>query len=228
MSIIKAEGVSKSYLSQVEEIIALKEANLTIEAGDFVVINGPSGSGKTTLLNLLAGIDKATKGELYINGLALSSLSDKENTLLRRDKVGLVFQSFELIPVLSAWENVEYPLLLQKVNKSERKKRVDKILKQVGLEEVKDNLPSQLSGGQKQRVAIARALVTDPKVVLADEPTASLDTKTGKGIIKLMLDLNQTKEVAFIVVTHDLAINDYAKRLLKIQDGVLKEVGIGV
>ena len=224
MGIIKAEGISKSYFTEAEEIVALKETDLVINQGDFLVINGPSGSGKTTLLNLLSGIDTVTTGEVAIDGSVLSQLSNKEKTLLRRDKVGLVFQSFELIPVLSAWENVEYPLLLQNVDKLERKKRVDRILTQVGLAEVMNHRPSELSGGQKQRVAIARALVIEPRVVLADEPTGSLDTETGDEIVNLMLDLNQTKEVAFIIVTHDLFINQYAHRLIEIQDGVLEEV----
>lgn len=221
MAIIRAKGLTKVYSSQAEEVLALRDVNLTIIKGDFIVVNGPSGSGKSTLLNLLAGIDKASLGEVHINKMPLSSLSDRELTELRRDKIGLVFQYFELIPVLTAWENVEYPLLLQKISKSERKKRVDKILKQVGLVEMAKRLPGQLSGGQKQRVAIARALVTEPEVVLADEPTGNLDSKTGKKIIELMFNLNKEYNVAFVIVTHDLFINTYAQKLIEIQDGIL-------
>lgn len=222
MAIIKLENLSKTYSSQVEEVQALKNINLTIDKGDFIVVNGPSGSGKSTLLNLLAGIDEASLGDIQINNISLSSLSDRERTELRRDKIGLVFQYFELIPVLTAWENVEYPLLLQKVSKSERKRKVDRILEQVGLSKMAQRLPSQLSGGQKQRVAIARALVTDPEIVLADEPTGNLDTKTGEKIIELMLNLNREYNVAFVIVTHDLFVNKYAQKLIEIQDGILK------
>ena len=222
MAIIKLENLSKTYSSQVEEVQALKNINLTIDKGDFIVVNGPSGSGKSTLLNLLAGIDEASLGDIQINNISLSSLSDRERTELRRDKIGLVFQYFELIPVLTAWENVEYPLLLQKVSKSERKRMVDRILEQVGLSKMAQRLPNQLSGGQKQRVAIARALVTDPEIVLADEPTGNLDTKTGEKIIELMLNLNREYNVAFVIVTHDLFVNKYAQKLIEIQDGSLK------
>lgn len=222
MAIIKLENLSKTYSSQAEEVQALKNIKLTIDKGDFIVVNGPSGSGKSTLLNLLAGIDEASLGDIQINNISLSSLSDRERTELRRDKIGLVFQYFELIPVLTAWENVEYPLLLQKVSKSERKRKVDRILEQVGLSKMAQRLPSQLSGGQKQRVAIARALVTDPEIVLADEPTGNLDTKTGEKIIELMLNLNRGYNVAFVIVTHDLFVNKYAQKLIEIQDGILK------
>jgi len=222
LAIIKLENLSKTYSSQVEEVQALKNINLTIDKGDFIVVNGPSGSGKSTLLNLLAGIDEASLGDIQINNISLSSLSDRERTELRRNKIGLVFQYFELIPVLTAWENVEYPLLLQKVSKSERRRKVDRILEQVGLSKMAQRLPSQLSGGQKQRVAIARALVTDPEIVLADEPTGNLDTKTGEKIIELMLNLNREYNVAFVIVTHDLFVNKYAQKLIEIQDGILK------
>jgi len=225
MSLITAHNISKTYHNEAEEIQALKEINLSINKEDFIVINGPSGSGKSTLLNLISGIDQPTKGEIYIDNTSLSSLKDKERTLLRRNKIGLVFQHFELIPVLTAWENVEYPLLLQDLAKSERRTRVDQILKQVGLYKMADRRPNQLSGGQKQRVAIARALVTQPEVVLADEPTGNLDTATGEQILQLMLTLNQNYDVAFIIVTHDLKINQYAKKLMEIKDGnlIIKE-----
>jgi len=225
MSLITARNISKTYHNEAEEIQALKELNLTINKEDFIVINGPSGSGKSTLLNLISGIDQPTKGEIYIDNTSLGSLKDKEKTLLRRNKIGLVFQHFELIPVLTAWENVEYPLLLQDLAKSERRTRVDQILKQVGLYKMADRRPNQLSGGQKQRVAIARALVTQPEVVLADEPTGNLDTATGEQILQLMLTLNQKYDVAFIIVTHDLKINQYAKKLMEIKDGnlIIKE-----
>ncbi|MGM0369228.1 MAG: ABC transporter ATP-binding protein [Bacillota bacterium] len=225
MPLITAHNISKIYQSRAEKIQALKNVDLTIEQGDFIVVNGPSGSGKSTLLNLISGIDQPTKGEIQIDNTSLSSLKDKERTLLRRNKIGLVFQHFELIPVLTAWENVEYPLLLQDLAKSKRKTRVDQILEQVGLHKMADRRPNQLSGGQKQRVAIARALVTQPEVVLADEPTGNLDIATGEQILQLMLTLNQKYDVAFIIVTHDLKINQYAKKLIEIKDGnlIIKE-----
>ena len=228
LALIEANDISKYYLTGAEKVSALKRTDFNIDKGDFIVINGPSGSGKTTLLNILSGIDEVSSGEILFGNKDLNKLSDRESTLLRREKIGLVFQSFELIPVLSAWENVEYPLLLNDITKDERKRRVDKILAQVGLEKLSDHLPSQLSGGQRQRVAVARALVSEPEIVLADEPTGNLDTETGKEIIELMIDLNEKKDVAFLIVTHDLFINEYAERLIKIRDGVLREVSSNV
>lgn len=222
MTVIRANGLEKVYSSGAEEVRALKGVNIQIDKGDFIVINGPSGSGKTTLLNILAGIDQPSLGEVYVDNESLNKFSDKERTLIRRDKIGLVFQSFELLPMLTARENVEYPLLLQNISREERKKRVDKILGDVSLLEMADRLPSRLSGGQKQRVAIARALVTRPEVVLADEPTGNLDTSTGSQIIELMLRLNREYGVAFVIVTHDLSINRFAKKLIKIRDGQLE------
>ncbi|ACL70714.1 ABC transporter ATP-binding protein [Halothermothrix orenii] len=222
MTILKARGIKKVYTTQAEKVYALKGVDLEINKGDFIVINGPSGSGKTTLLNILSGVDRPTEGEVYIDGKPLSELKDSKRTLIRRNKIGLVFQSFELIPVLTARENVEYPLLLQKIDRSQRKKRVDCILDQVGLLDMADRRPSQLSGGQKQRVAIARALVTEPDVVLADEPTGNLDTGTGRKIIELMNRLNHDFQVSFVIVTHDLSINQYARKLIKIRDGRLE------
>lgn len=227
MGILKADGINKIYQTPAEEVKALTRTDLEIKEGDFVIINGPSGSGKTTLLNLLCGIDQPTSGSIYLNDTSLESLSDARRTEIRRDRIGLVFQGFELISSLNTWENVEYPLLLQNVSRKERKKRVDQILEQVGLSEMARRFPSQLSGGQKQRVAIARSLVTRPEIVLADEPTGNLDSETGEKIVRLMLDLNEQYGVAFIVVTHDLFINKYASKLFVIKDGVLtrKEVG---
>ncbi len=222
MAILKAVGVDKVYLTQAERVRALKNVNLEVGKGDFIVINGPSGSGKTTLLNLLSGIDSPSKGEIHIDDLPLTGLTDFERTVIRRNKIGLVFQSFELIPVLTARENIEYPLLLQKIPGKERQERVNAILKEVGLVGMGSRFPSQLSGGQKQRVAIARALVIKPEVVLADEPTGNLDTGTSRKIVELMLKINQRNEAAFVIVTHDLSINNYAEKLLQIRDGLLE------
>lgn len=227
MAIIRAEALEKAYFTQAEKVIALCNVYFQIDHSDFVIINGPSGSGKTTLLNILSGIDRPTAGELYLNEIPLFSFTDNRRTEIRRDKIGLIFQSFELIPVLTAAENVEYPLLLQKVHRFERKRRVMEILEMVGLENMAHRLPDQLSGGQKQRVAIARALVTRPEVVLADEPTGNLDSGTGLKIIELMLDLNRKYGVAFVIVSHDLALNQFAKQVYQIRDGklTLKEGG---
>jgi putative ABC transport system ATP-binding protein len=225
MAILEAKGVEKVYQNQVERVYALKKVDFKIETGDFLMINGPSGSGKTTLLNLLSGIDQPTTGEIYLDRQPLSRLSDSERTVMRRDKVGLIFQSFELIPVLTAGENVEYPLLLQKIGRHERRKRVKEVLTQVGLEEQMNRLPSQLSGGQKQRVAIARALVTRPKLILADEPTGNLDSENGMRIIRLLLDLNRKYQVAVVIVTHDLTLNQFARRVYLLKDGVFADQG---
>ena len=221
MVILRAEAVEKIYATEAEQVYALRKINFEIKAGDFLIINGPSGSGKTTLLNLLSGVDQPTTGEIYLGQYPLGSLSDRERTVIRRDKIGLIFQSFELIPVLTVGENVEYPLLLQKVGYQERRKRVQAVLSQVGLDELIKRLPSQLSGGQKQRVAVARALVTRPEIILADEPTGNLDSETGRKIIRLMLELNQKYRVAVVMVSHDLTLNQYAQRVYQIKDGVL-------
>jgi putative ABC transport system ATP-binding protein len=227
MVILRAEAVEKIYATEAEQVYALRKINFEIKAGDFLIINGPSGSGKTTLLNLLSGVDQPTTGEIYLGQYPLGSLSDRERTVIRRDKIGLIFQSFELIPVLTVGENVEYPLLLQKVGYQERRKRVQAVLSQVGLDELIKRLPSQLSGGQKQRVAVARALVTRPEIILADEPTGNLDSETGRKIIRLMLELNQKYRVAVVMVSHDLTLNQYAQRVYQIKDGVLT-VKVGV
>jgi putative ABC transport system ATP-binding protein len=221
MVILKAEEVEKVYYTEAERVYALRKVNFEIKAGDFLMINGPSGSGKTTLLNLLSGVDQPTAGNVYLGHQPLGGLSDRERTVIRRDKIGLIFQSFELIPVLTVGENVEYPLLLQKIGYQERRKRVTEVLSQVGLEELINRLPSQLSGGQKQRVAVARALVTRPEIILADEPTGNLDSETGLKIIRLMLDLNRKYRVAVVMVSHDLTLNQYAQQIYQIKDGVL-------
>ncbi len=189
------------------------------------MINGPSGSGKTTFLNLISVIDRPTSGEVYIEGRPTSTQSEGQLAALRKTTIGLVFQSFNLIPVLSAAENVEYPLLLQGTERSLRRARVAAMLGEVGLLELARRRPGALSGGQRQRVAIARALITGPKIVLADEPTANLDSETGGAVMDLMRRLNEEHCVTFIVVTHDPAVSQYAKRRVRILDGRLEEGG---
>ncbi len=221
MAIIKATALEKSYNTEAEQVYALRGVDFKINPGDFSIINGPSGSGKTTLLNILSGIDQPSEGELYLDNLPIAEFSDSARTEIRRDKIGLIFQSFELLPVLTAAENIEYPLLLQNIHPADRRNRVAEVLEQVGLTQYAKRFPAQLSGGQKQRVAIARALITKPVVVLSDEPTANLDSETGIKIIELMLELNRKHGVAFVIVTHDLSLNKYAKQIYQIKDGVI-------
>jgi putative ABC transport system ATP-binding protein len=208
-----------------EDVHALEGVNFVAHQGDFVVLNGPSGSGKTTFLNLISAIDRPTRGDVVIEGVSTTTQTDRQLATLRRERIGLVFQSFNLIPVLSAAENVEYPLLLHRLTRAERKERVAAILSEVGLGDLMRRRPNELSGGQRQRVAIARALVTEPKMVLADEPTANLDSETGKQVMELTARLNGEHCVVFIVVTHDPTVAGYARRRFSILDGRLKEEG---
>lgn len=223
--ILQTKELTKVYRVGKEEIPALRGVNFELEAGDFVVINGPSGSGKTTFLNSIACIDKPTSGEVYIDGEPTSQLSEGQLAELRKRKIGLVFQTFNLIPVLSAYENVEYPLILLGVSRKERYQRTMALLEEVGLKDLAKRRPDELSGGQRQRVAIARALVTNPKLVLADEPTANLDSETGKQVMAIMRRLNEEHHVAFLVVTHDPVVTQYAQRTIKIRDGQLFDGG---
>ncbi|MFN4218521.1 MAG: ABC transporter ATP-binding protein [Candidatus Bipolaricaulia bacterium] len=223
--ILQTKELTKVYRVGKEEIPALRGVNFALDVGDFVVINGPSGSGKTTFLNLIACIDKPTSGEVYIDGQPTSQLSEGQLAELRKRKIGLVFQTFNLIPVLSAYENVEYPLILLGVSRKERYQRTMALLEEVGLKDLAKRRPDELSGGQRQRVAIARALVTNPKLVLADEPTANLDSETGKQVMSIMRRLNEEHHVAFLVVTHDPVVTQYAQLTVKIRDGQLFDGG---
>jgi putative ABC transport system ATP-binding protein len=221
--IVETQNLSKVYHVGQEKISALRGVDFKASAGDFIVINGPSGSGKSTFLNLIACIDRPTTGEVFIESQATSHLTESRLAELRKRKIGLVFQTFNLIPVLSAYENVEYPLLLLGISAAERKRRVMMLLDEVGLKDLAKRRPDELSGGQRQRVAIARALVTEPKIVLADEPTANLDSETGKQVMAIMRRLNEDHHVAFLVVTHDPVVTQYAERTVKIRDGQLSE-----
>jgi putative ABC transport system ATP-binding protein len=225
---VKTQDLTKIYRLGGEEIHALRRVNFRAEQGDFVVINGPSGSGKTTFLNLIACIDRPTNGEVFIRDRATSRLSEGQLADLRKGTIGLIFQTFNLIPVLSAAENIEYPLLLRDSSRADRSARVHSMLDEVGLADLSRRRPNELSGGQRQRVAIARALVSQPKIVLADEPTANLDTETGKQVMSLMRRLNEEHCVAFIVVTHDPVVTEYAERSVSIRDGLLREGGTDV
>jgi len=223
--IIETHELTKTYATGQEQVQALRGVSFQADKGDFVVINGPSGSGKTTFLNMLALIDIPTTGEVLIEGQPISRLTSGSLADLRRDKIGLVFQAFNLIPVLSAYENIEYPMLLKGVPPKQRRAKVNELLEQVDLVREAKRRPDQLSGGQKQRVALARALVNDPLMFLADEPTGNLDTKTSSRIMDIMRTLNEEHKVTFIVVTHDAEVNDYARRVVHIRDGQLSEEG---
>ena len=216
---IKVENITKDYRIGQTVVHALRGVSLEIGKGEFLSIAGPSGSGKTTLLNLIGCLDKATSGEIYIVGEAVSSQNKKELALLRRRRLGFVFQSFNLIPVLSAYENVSFALSLLGINGAEIKERTYGILEEVGLKGMETRLPGELSGGQQQRVAVARALIKEPDMVLADEPTANLDSDTGHEILDLMLDLNEKHGTTFVFSTHDQMVMDYARRLVKLHDG---------
>lgn len=205
---------------------ALKSVSLRIDPGEFTVIAGPSGSGKTTLLNLIGCVDVASRGDVLVGGQNTGQLKETELTDLRLHKIGFIFQSFNLIPVLNVFDNVEFPLLLMKgMSKAERRDRVHYFIKKVGLMEHLGHRPNELSGGQRQRVAIARALVTKPSLVLADEPTANLDSVTGQSIIDLMKEINATEQTTFLFSTHDDNVIRQARRIIKLRDGVIESLG---
>jgi putative ABC transport system ATP-binding protein len=219
MSIIRTENLSREYQQGSDVVHALKDVNLEIEKGDFAVLAGPSGSGKTTLLNMLGALDKPTSGKVWLDGLEIGSLSGHRKSTLRRDQIGFVFQFYNLIPVLTAFENTEFVLLLQGVPTEERHRKAMDLLKKVGLEGLEKRKPHELSGGQQQRVAIARALASDPAVILADEPTANLDSATEEGLLDLMEDLNREMGTTFLFSSHDPDVIKRAKRLIKLHDG---------
>jgi putative ABC transport system ATP-binding protein len=225
MAIVALRGVKKTYLLGKTEVPAVRGVDLDIESGDFISIAGPSGSGKSTILNLIGLIDTPTDGTVVIDGRDMGKLNDDELTRLRHEYIGFIFQSFNLIPVLNARENIEYPLLLGKNAKmtKERKEWVDTLLKEVGLTEHAKHRPAELSGGQRQRVAIARALVTRPKLVLADEPTANLDSVIGAQILELMKKVNRDMNTTFIFSTHDAKIVDLADHVVRLRDGLVTE-----
>ena len=222
--VVALQGVTKTYRNGAQATVALRGVDLEVRAGDFVVIHGPSGSGKSTLLHLMGCLDRPTSGEVLVRGRSTASLSPRQLTLLRRREMGFVFQTFNLIPVLSVYENVEYPLLLNGWPRQRRRPQVMALLEAVGIADLARRFPEQLSGGQKQRVAVARALVHQPRIVLADEPTANLDSHNAQAVVELLSRLNQQTGVAVVVVTHDPVVNPYARRMLRMRDGQLTEV----
>jgi putative ABC transport system ATP-binding protein len=223
MKIVECINVKKSYRQGEIEVHALRDVSLVIEKGEFTAVAGPSGSGKTTLLNLVGGLDTSDAGSIMVDGKIFNQMSQSRLANLRLHKIGFVFQAYNLIPVLSAAENVEFVMLLQGVSAQERQQRAKKILDDVGLADKYDRRPAELSGGQQQRVAVARAIVSDPSIVLADEPTANLDSETGNGLLEMMKKMNEEKKVTFIFSTHDKMVMDYARRLVLLRDGRLAD-----
>ncbi len=219
---IAIEKVTKTYVSGDVEVKALRGVDLTIQDGEFISIAGPSGSGKTTLLNLIGCIDTLDSGKILIDGNPVYDLNKDAKALFRRETLGFIFQSYNLIPVLTAFENVAFALNLLDLDDKEIKERTMAILAEVGLEGMEDRRPNKLSGGQQQRVAIARALVKNPKIILADEPTANLDSHTGEDILKLMREMNEKHGTTFIFSTHDRMVMGYAKRLVSLHDGLIQ------
>ena len=217
--LIELKGVKKDYPLGRTVVHAIRGVDLEISEGDFTVIAGPSGSGKTTLLNLMGLLDHPTEGKLFFEGRDVSRISDRDATFIRRSRIGFIFQTFNLIPVLTAIENVELPLLLKRMKGKERRKRAEEALAAVGLGDKLYHKPDELSGGERQRVAIARAIAGMPDIILADEPTANLDSETGLSIIKLMKEMNREQDVAFVFSTHDTRIIEIARRKIELLDG---------
>ncbi len=221
--VISVNQVSKHYGSNETLVNALQSVNFDLNKGEFTAAVGPSGSGKSTLLQLIGGLDKPQTGEIELSGKPLSQMSYRELSNFRRDHIGFVFQAYNLVPVLTVEENIEYILLLKGVSKEEREQKVYEILKKIKMEDKIKKKPTELSGGQQQRVAIARALVAKPDIILADEPTANLDSKTGMEIIDFMKDLNEEENVTFLFSTHDPMIMSKAKRLIHLKDGKITQ-----
>lgn len=218
-TLIAANNLTKTFGEGETEIHALRNVNLEIKRGDFAAIVGPSGSGKTTLLNILCGLDKLSSGDIQVSGRSLKEMNGSELSQFRLEHIGLVFQAYNLIPVLTVLENIEYVMLLQKVPAEERRKRVQNFLAKLGLEGKEDRFPAELSGGQQQRVAIARAMVSHPDIIIADEPTANLDSEKGGQLLEMMKQFNKELSMTFVFSTHDPQIMEQAKRIVTLSDG---------
>lgn len=217
--VIVTKGLTKVYSGNGVPVQALRGVDLTIARGEFTAIVGPSGSGKTTFLNIISGLDSATEGEVWLRGKSMSKMSGTELSDFRRDNIGFIFQAYNLIPVLTIEENIEYIMLLQGIPKEERHLRVVHMLKEVGLAGYENRRPPLLSGGQQQRVAVARAMVSNPAIILADEPTANLDSKTSGSLLDMMLELNEKTGMTFVFSTHHQIVMERAKRLITLEDG---------
>lgn len=228
MTIIEAQKISKIYNTRAVPVQALKDVDLRVERGEFSAVVGPSGSGKSTLLNILGGLDAATTGTVILNGRNITAMSEGALIDFRLHHIGFVFQAYNLIPVLTALENVEFILFLQNVNKNERTERAEELLQRVGLVDRKDSKPAELSGGQQQRVAVARALASRPDFILADEPTANLDSHTAESLLDLMEDLNKEFEMTFLFSTHDSKVIKRARRVITLEDGEVTGDGMRV
>lgn len=222
MTVVKAENLVKDYGLNGQKVHALKGVNLSFQGGEFSAIAGPSGSGKSTFLHLVGCLDTITSGTMLVGGSDTSKMNRKELALLRRHSIGFIFQAYNLIPVLSVAENVSFPLTLMGFDRKEIKEKTEKVIHDVGLSGMENRRPKEMSGGQQQRVAIARALVKKPALILADEPTANLDSAIGREILELMLALNQSEGTTFIFSTHDPMVMDYARRLVRIRDGQIE------
>ena len=222
-TVIETKNLNRRFGSGETEVVALDNVSIEIEAGEFTAIIGPSGSGKTTLLHLIGGLDNPDSGSVNLSGSNIASMTGNELSDFRRDHIGFIFQASNLIPVLSAKENIEYIMLLQGVAPAERRKRVNEMLALVGLEGLGDRRPAQLSGGQQQRVAVARAMASNPDIILADEPTANLDSITGVSLLEVMRELNQTRNMTFVFSTHDDKIMERATRLIHLSDGKIQK-----
>lgn len=223
MEIIKTENIGKVYDNNGVPVNALKGIDLTINRGEYIVIAGPSGSGKTTLLNLLGTLDKPTNGKIYFENEDVNKKSRKELSEFRLRKFGFIFQAYNLIPVLTAYENIEFSMILLGIEKKERRERVMSLMKELGIKEMADKKPNDMSGGQQQRVAAARAIINNPSIVLADEPTANLDSNTGANLMDMLKKLNREKEITFIFSSHDNLVIERAERLLILKDGMLEK-----
>lgn len=226
MEVTKVENVTRIFKIGKVETQALRGVSFSIQSGEFTALVGPSGSGKTTLLQLIGCLDQPTSGKVFINGKDSSRLNRNQRADLRRGTIGFVFQFFALIPTLTAYENIEMPLLLTGVNSTKRRERVNQLLESVGLADRAHHRPDQLSGGEQQRVAVARALATNPALILADEPTANLDTANGQQVMETMLRLNQETGVTFVFATHDPRVIKYARRVITLRDGLVAENGL--
>ena len=223
-SAVRVTNVSRSYVVNSERVLALRNVNLNVAEGSFVALMGRSGSGKTTLLNMIGGLDQPSEGDVALYGQSLNGMNQDQLTLLRRETIGFIFQSFALLPILSAWENVEMPLRISGVRSGrERRERAEAALALVGLEKWSTHRPAEMSGGQQQRVAIARALVSRPRLLLADEPTGELDSTTGRNLLTLLRDIVRTEGVTLVMATHDRTIFDFADVVYQLRDGQIVE-----
>ena len=218
---VRTEGLWKVYAHDGIRVEAVRDVSMTIEPGEFVVLAGPSGSGKTTLLNILGGLTRPTDGRVWIEGTDITELSERKLARLRLERLGFVFQAYNLLPVLTALENAEFTLLLRDVPPEERREKVEKLFERIGIAGLEDRRPGKLSGGQQQRVAVARAVVGEPALVLADEPTANLDTATSTALIDLMAELNRDLGTTFVFATHDTRLMDRARRVVRLVDGAI-------